>query len=88
MSLFAQNAQSQGAGGAIPSGRLAEFKAGRMTMNGSTVTASPEKGLIYIKNDNSGLMTWTFVNRSTQVEDEVSIHVCHVSYDSCTDLNA
>eukprot|EP00045_Choanoeca_perplexa_P022787 m.10866 g.10866 ORF g.10866 m.10866 type:complete len:336 (-) comp9698_c0_seq1:42-1049(-) len=70
MSLFAQNAQAQ-AGGAVPSnGRLAEFKAGRMTMNGTTVTANPEKGMIYIKNDNSGLMTWNFVNRNTQAEDE------------------
>ncbi len=57
MSLFASgNAQGAPAAAAV-SDHAVEFKAGKMEMRGSTVTALPAKGLIYLKKVSKRLAT-------------------------------
>eukprot|EP00055_Hartaetosiga_balthica_P006602 m.21012 g.21012 ORF g.21012 m.21012 type:complete len:368 (-) comp5316_c0_seq1:81-1184(-) len=50
--------------------RRVEVKAGRMNMVGTTVTAQPEKGLIFVEKDDFGLTTFNWMDRDTNVVEE------------------
>ncbi|EDQ92817.1 uncharacterized protein MONBRDRAFT_30775 [Monosiga brevicollis MX1] len=72
MSLFA-NSTPGGRGMARPANaNLFEFKAGRMTQEGNTVTAVPGKGLVFLKRDGDLLM-WHYKSRDSGREEEEPI---------------
>lgn len=70
MSLFSPSASAQEA---PQDAHLLEFKAGRMTMEGSTVTAVPDPGVVYIDKDMHGFFTLEWKNLKTNVKEEVCI---------------
>jgi 26S proteasome regulatory subunit N13 len=85
-SMFSRGPEQPGM--AAPKSHLVEYKAGRMTVDGSTVTADKRKGLIVIKKSDD-LVNFIWKDRVTDVEeepivlftDEVVFHKCK----SCKD---
>eukprot|EP00049_Salpingoeca_infusionum_P001235 m.46464 g.46464 ORF g.46464 m.46464 type:complete len:337 (-) comp10927_c0_seq2:1329-2339(-) len=73
MSLF-QTPTGRGTGGSVasaaPKPKRFEIKCGKMEMEGTTVTALPEKGKLYVKKDPMGLNCLCWQNRTTLTEDE------------------
>ncbi len=51
---------------------LVEFRAGKMTLSGTTVTADPRKGLVYMKLDD-GLVHFYWKDRKTGSVGDVSV---------------
>eukprot|EP00056_Hartaetosiga_gracilis_P014151 m.239851 g.239851 ORF g.239851 m.239851 type:complete len:371 (+) comp14132_c0_seq1:67-1179(+) len=69
--------QQQRAQGARQGPRRVEVKAGRMVMEGMTVSPVPEKGMIFVEKDDSGLTTFNWVNRDTNSVEEQLIVFPH-----------
>merc|ERR1712228_430860 len=65
MALFQQNAGSSGS----TSKNFVEFKCGKMTRNGSTVTADKRKGLLYVHRGDDSLVHFCWKDRTTGVVD-------------------
>ncbi|GAV04968.1 hypothetical protein RvY_15165-2 [Ramazzottius varieornatus] len=65
MALFGRQAQQRGS-----SRYMVEFKAGRMTMEGSTVTADPRKGMVYVNKGDDDLPHFCWRERSATSPEE------------------
>ena len=55
---------------------LVEFKAGKMHLRGTTVTADKRKGLLYIYQSDDSLMHFCWKDRTSGTIEDVSI-VCY-----------
>ena len=51
---------------------LVEFRAGKMKLNGTTVTADKRKGLVYVFQGDDSLMHFCWKDRSTGTVEDVS----------------
>jgi len=65
MALFQQNNGSSSSSNK----HFVEFKCGKMTRNGTTVTADPTKGLLYVHRGEDSLIHFCWKNRQTGVVD-------------------
>lgn len=54
-----------------PSKNLVEFRAGKMKLNGSTVTADKRKGLVYVYQGEDSLMHFCWKDRTTGTVEDV-----------------
>jgi len=59
--------------GRSASKNLLEFKAGKMNLNGTTVTADKRKGLVYLYQSDDSLMHFCWKDRGTSKVEDVSI---------------
>ena len=73
MSLFGSTATA----GRSSSKNLVEFRAGKMSMKGTTVTPDKRKGLLYLYQSDDSLMHFCWKDRTSGTVDDV-----------CTDLLA
>jgi hypothetical protein len=55
---------------------LVEFRAGKMKLNGTTVTADKRKGLVYVFQGEDSLMHFCWKDRSTGTVEDVSLLKC------------
>lgn len=53
---------------------LVEFRAGKMKLNGTTVTADKRKGLVYIYQGDDSLMHFCWKDRTTGTVEDVRIN--------------
>ena len=60
-----------GHAGRSSSKNLVEFRAGKMTMKGSTVTPDKRKGLVYIYQSDDSLMHFCWKDRGTGTVEDV-----------------
>lgn len=71
--------QLQSAAGRTSVKNLVEFRAGKMKLNGKTVTADKRKGLVYIYQSDDSLMHFCWKDRTSgNVEDVSMKYVCIV----------
>ena len=78
MALFGRQAQQRGS-----ARYMVEFKAGRMTMEGTTVKADPRKGTVYInKGEDDSLLHFCWRERSASSPEDVCTNSYFCSYDA------
>ena len=66
MALFGRQTQQRGG-----SRYLVEFKAGRMTVQGKTVTPDPRKGIVYMSKGDEDLVHFCWKERAGASPEEV-----------------
>jgi len=65
-----------GTSGRSQSKNLVEFRAGKMTMKGRTVTPDKRKGTVYIYQSDDSLMHFCWRERSKSTAEDVISHLC------------
>lgn len=73
--LFGGTSSSQSS-----SKNLVEFRAGKMTMKNSTVSADKRKGLVYVHQADDSLMHFCWKDRTTGTVEDVSFLLYHFKY--------
>ena len=66
-----------GHAGRSSSKNLVEFRAGKMTMKGTTVTPDKRKGMVYIYQSEDSLMHFCWKDRGTGNVEDVSRNSCN-----------
>lgn len=66
---------------------LVEFRAGKMTMKGSTVTPDKRKGQVYIQQTDDSLIHFCWKDRTTGNVDDVGDNICAVLTRCCVSQN-
>ena len=66
-----------GHAGRSSSKNLVEFRAGKMTMKGTTVTPDKRKGMVYIYQSEDSLMHFCWKDRGTGNVEDVSSNSCN-----------
>ena len=61
--------------GTSSSKNLVEFRAGKMSLRGTTVTADKRKGLVYVYQSDDSLMHFCWKDRGTGVLEDVCLNI-------------
>ena len=61
--------------GTSSSKNLVEFRAGKMNLRGTTVTADKRKGLVYVYQSDDSLMHFCWKDRGTGVLEDVCLNI-------------